>query len=322
MSYDSSDKYATIAVTGPLQEVSAFTDWMMECDIFENIDGKPVPDGLPDFAGEIFAPFYDVASEDYAGYFRSGREVDFREMNVNHAIAAVARQCSANAWVRDAVTEKLQSKMMVLASSLSYVSVADIETLFSRAGSSFPVVSPVRALAEKALAADEGGAAVGIWADTDVIASGVYAAAFKDADPARAGAEYTAFSVPDTLSVREGVFAWLDEYASVWNGRPLGVLLIDSPLLSKHAAEISETLSSIVSSDEPKEMAYRQFVAEGCKVFDSLSAVSEACYKVLRESNGFTHRIAYPQKAEYMIVPSAGDDGKVKYIEMSNIYVQ
>ena len=319
--YDSSDKYGTIAVTGPLQDVSLFTERLMTCDIFENIDGKPVPDGLPDFAGEIFAPFYDVASPDYAEYFRAGTTADFREMNVHHAVAAVAHRCSASAWARDSSTEKLPSKMLVLASSLSYAAAGDIEMLFSRAGSSLPVVSPVKALVDKALETNGNIAGTGIWADGDIIASGVYAAAFKDAAP---DVENTAeiYEVPDSLSVRERLFAWLDEYASTENRTPLSVLLIDSPAVSLHASEISETLAYITGSDEPEALVYRPLVSAECKVYDALTAVADACYRILRESNGFTHRIAYPQKTEYMIVPSSGDDGKVKYIEMSNVYVQ
>lgn len=43
----------SIVVFGGVNEVNALSNYMLDCDRFDNVSGKPEPDGLPDFAGEV-----------------------------------------------------------------------------------------------------------------------------------------------------------------------------------------------------------------------------------------------------------------------------
>ncbi|MCM1177517.1 MAG: hypothetical protein NC335_07165 [Bacteroides sp.] len=322
-SYDDNSRFGTIAVTGPLENASILSDYLMGCDLFDNVDGKAVPDGLDDFAGETFAVYYDVSSPDYFGYFRDGTEENLREMTVRHAIAAVSGYCHQNSYSRVASVQKMPSKMLVLSSSLASVATSDIEMLFSRLGKGLAVISPVNALAEEGFRRYDASARIGIWASNDVLASGVYASAFHGIAQKNGlqSIDYAGYSPSDSLSARDGFFEYLDMYMASGDDKPLSVILLDDISMSMEKDSIVELVEYVKTSDDAMAMRYRHLLSDGCTVAGVLDAVASSCYWYLRKSNGFTHKIANPQEMEYMIVPSSERNGEVKYIEMNNIYV-
>lgn len=322
--YDDADRFGTIAVIGPMDEASLLTGYLMECDLFDNVDARAVPDGLADFAGETFAPLYDMSAPQYYNYFRDGKEEDFREMTVRHTVAAVSGMCSQNAYSRDATVEKVPSKMVVLSSSLASVALPDIDMLFSAMGKSLPVISPVNSLVRQAVSRYREGTRVGIWASNDVLASGVYATAFHEVALANgiAAIDYVGFTPSDSLSVTERFFGYLDMYMASGDDKPLSVILLDDYSISGHSDELNGLVFYIRTSEDEIASRYRPMLSDDCTVLAATEAVAAVCYGMLRNSNGFTHRIAYPRKTEYMIIPSQEHAGEVKYIEMSNIYVQ
>ncbi|MDE6871023.1 MAG: hypothetical protein K2O58_09070 [Bacteroidales bacterium] len=320
--YDSG-RLGTIAVIGPLESTSALSGYLMECDLFDNVDGKAVPDGLDDFAGETFAAYYDVASPDYYSYFKDGTEDNLREMTVRHAIAAVSDNCHQNAYSRQALVPKARSKMLVLSSSFASVAASDISMLFSRAGKDIAVISPVKALAVQGFARYDEASRIGIWACSDILASGVYASAFYDLaiENGVQAIDYVGYSPSESLAVREGFFEYLDMYMASGDDKPLSVILLDDIVMSGHQKELEGLVDYVKTSADPAVVKYRHLLSGNCTVIGVMDAVASSCYRHLRRSNSFTHRIAYPQEIEYMIVPSPESKGEVKYIEMNNLYV-
>jgi len=321
--YDDSDRYGTIAVAGPMDNASVLVGYLMACDLFDNVDGKMRPDGLPDFAGETFAPYYDIASLSYYDYYKNATEEDLKESVVRCAVASVSSNCHQSAYSREATVPKVPSKMFVLSSSLAAPSEADIDMLFSRMGKELPVISTVGALVSIAASGYGADSRIGLWAGSDVLASGVYASAFHVLSDENGGqtVDYVGFSPSDSLSAGESFLQFLDMYISSGDVRPLSMILIDDFLMPGDLKVLNGLLEEIKTSDEPEMLRYRHAVAGQCKVTGALEAVAMSCYKYLREHNEFTHRIAYPQKIEYMAVPSPDRNGEVKYIEMNNLYV-
>lgn len=321
--YEVNSRFGTIAVTGPLESTSLLADYLMECDIFDNVDGKTFSDGLDDFAGETFAVYYDLASPDYYGYFRDGIEESLREMTVRHAIAAISDNCSRNTYSRQALVAKRPSKMVILSSSFASAAVPDVDMLFSRLGKELAVISPVRVLAEKGLEHYGNDSRIGIWAGSDVLASGVYASVFRELARERgmSAIDYAGYSPSEELDVRERFFEYLEMYQASGDDRPLSVILVDDMAMSGRRKELDSLVEYVRLSENPEITRYRHLLSDDCTVVGVLDAVASSCYMYLRKNNIFTHRIAYPQKAEYMIVPSPENIGEVKYIEMNNIYV-
>ena len=52
-SSETSSREGSIVVFGGAREVDALSSYLLTCDSFDNVSGKPEPDGLPDFAGEV-----------------------------------------------------------------------------------------------------------------------------------------------------------------------------------------------------------------------------------------------------------------------------
>ncbi|MBQ3996841.1 MAG: hypothetical protein II637_02255, partial [Bacteroidales bacterium] len=62
------EETGTIAVIGEPEETLVLSEYLLGCDNFSNINGSAVPDGLPDFSGEVIVPILDVANAPYKGY--------------------------------------------------------------------------------------------------------------------------------------------------------------------------------------------------------------------------------------------------------------
>lgn len=315
--YDPADRYGSIAVAGPEESTRQLAAYLMACDMFDNIDARESRDSLPDFAGELFASCYDLADTSYAGLVRDGKDDALREVTVRNAVAAAAGECYQNAFSNVPSVEKSPAKIIVFSSSFSEVGTADVDTLFSLFGKTVRLVSPVEAIAQR-IEEEHVAGKIGIWADNDVLASGVYARVFRNWNR---GFDYVGFSPDGFSTAEEGFFRFLDMYMSTGEVVPLSAVVIDDFRLSGYAASINEVASRVRSSTTDEHAVYRAILADDFKVIDAVSSIARSCYRTLRKENLFTHIIRYPLSEEYAIVRSPEANADIKYIEYNHIYV-
>ena len=315
--YDPDDRYGTVAVIGPEEDTRMLTGYLRRCDIFDNIDASVSRDSLPDFAGETFSAYYDLADSSYSSFFKKGLDEGLREVTVRNAVFAAASGCYQNTFSHEPTVDKTPAKVMIYSSSYSETGIADVDTLFSAFGKKVRVISPVRAVSEQ-IASEGVTGRIGIWADRDILASGVYASVLHSHT---CNYDYVGFSPDGFSTAEEGFFRFLDMYLSTGEVIPLSAVVIDDFALSAYAEYIREVAVRVNSSTEDDFALYRAILADDFKIIDAVTSVAKECYRMLRTENFFTHRIQYPQVKEYMILPSSGPDNGIKYLEYNKIYV-
>ena len=230
---------------------------------------------------------------------------------------ASGAEVNQNAFSNVPSVEKSPAKIIVFSSSFSEVGTADVDTLFSLFGKTVRMVSPVEAIAQR-IEEEHVAGKIGIWADNDVLASGVYARVFRNWNR---GFDYVGFSPDGFSTAEEGFFRFLDMYMSTGEVVPLSAVVIDDFRLSGYAASINEVASRVRSSTTDEHAVYRAILADDFKVIDAVSSIARSCYRTLRKENLFTHIIRYPLSEEYAIVRSPEANADIKYIEYNHIYV-
>ena len=178
-SYRESGPRGSIAVIGEPESTLLLTERFLTADVFDNIDGRRKPDGLPDFSGEVFDMLMDRMYEPYEHFV--GSDLDsLREMTVRYALAAVDTVCLSSPFNPDLKLRKQSSKILVLTSSLcSEYGHFDVDTLFQMAGKRISLIDPVRAMFTAASDGRVGVQHFGVWASREVIDAGAYQAVFR-----------------------------------------------------------------------------------------------------------------------------------------------
>ena len=155
-----------------------------------------------------------------------------------------------------------------------------------------------------------------------MIASGVYADAFHQAS-VRSGhpvAEYVGFSPDAGEDALSDILAFLDMYVLSGASSPLSVLLLDPFAMSYRSSDYKAAVETIRT--DPDYASYRRLLSDGFVVADAMTAIASSCYRLLREKDMFTHRIAYPEKVEYSLVASQEAEVPFKYVELTTGYVR
>lgn len=300
------DKDAAVAVIGASRNCALMSEYLLTCDIFDNVDGRPVKDGLPDFAGETIAPYFDEANPPYADYVSAGNEAFLRETAVKNALSAIASECYASPYDKTVMQSKSSSKVIVLCSSiLSGYGSSDIDTLIASFGKDIPVISPVKALSTLAVKRHGMDASIGIWADSRILASGVYAIEFHKLAGKGRTVDYVGFSPSGDKSVSEGFLHFLKMYLASGGEKPLSVLLLDDIAMASHASRIKAVADSVRLLPKTDTLAsLRSALAADFEIIDVKTALASSCYGEMRRMNAFTHNVSYPSAKGYVIIPS------------------
>lgn len=121
----------TIVLVGEPMRCVAVSEKMMGFDEFDNVDAKPVKDGLPDFAGETLVSLMDFVNPPYDSlHLTSADSLFFRELAVKSALAAL--DTSVNCKV-----------LVICSPQLAVKGTEDIIDLFGKIGCDVPVISSV-----------------------------------------------------------------------------------------------------------------------------------------------------------------------------------
>ena len=117
-----------IVLVGDPMTCLALSEKMMKSDEFDNVDARPVVDGLPDFAGETIVSLLDFSHPPLDSLRAEGRDsLIFREIAVRSALAAL--DSSVNCKV-----------LVVCSPQLSQKGGEDVVDLFSKIGCEVPVI--------------------------------------------------------------------------------------------------------------------------------------------------------------------------------------
>lgn len=296
----------SIALIGEPEECVLLSRAFLTADEVDNIDGKAAPDRLPDFAGETF----DVLLDDYnAPYLRlvSASRDTLREVAVRNAVMALDTVAFSDASDRSSRLRKNGAKVFVLASSLlSGYGRFDIDTLFKMAGREALILSSEEALVGSAVQSGIKHAAV--WA------------------PAEAGEAYLSYAAdridltvitPEGGDIRTAFRNLLRQYRQRKPNTVLDAVLLDSFTadMDELAAEVEHIHRQITEED----MSFDSMLAVGFRFLEPTSCLTDACYRLLREKNLFTHNIAYPSARYFQTEESM--DGEYVPVEVSLDYL-
>ena len=311
-----------IAVIGEPEFTLLVSENLVKSDMFDNINGKLNPDGLPDFAGETICPTLDSFNSPYASFLTAGKEDALSGVNVYNFVAALDTACYLNAYDTEKILHKSRAKLVVLSSlySSSY-GKKDIDTLRVLTNSRVQIVAPVNAMLDQAWELCGNGLNLGVWTSKNILESGIYPEAIEDEKDSRKdlAASYAVIA-PDTASTVAGRFLdFMKQYSASGDAvKKLSAIVVDD--MSVPVDELREAVKSVMAVDQDRYLTYLNYMSPDLKVIDLREAVATACYRILRSQNIFTHKIAYPQVKLYVTTASERDKSYVT-LELKDKYL-
>lgn len=303
--FDPTDPKGSIALVGPSDRNARLAKRFVEGDVFDNIDGRLAPDGLPDFAGERIDVISDRANLPYEA-FLDGRGDSLRTVTVRNLLFALDTTLSIGAFDNEKLERKENSKIVVFTSPLSAAYGAfDVDTLVRTAGKAVPVIFPARLILGSLLDRAIPHQHVAVITDSLTAAAGAYPRVFDELAAARGqlGCGCVAFS-SDSLSYAGTL---LDGYRAAGGNMPISAVVVDDPTVDIEA--VRDSFDWIMRVQSEANLTYRKLIAERFVIVDAGRAVTDECYRILRRTNNFTHDIAYPFTREYVTVRATRGDG-------------
>lgn len=303
--YRTTGTKGTIALIGEPEECLKLSRAFLTADVVDNIDGKAAPDRLPDFSGETF----DVLLDDYnAPYLRlaSSSPDSLREAAVRNVVMALDTVAYSNPYDRFSRLRKGNAKVFVLASSLfSGYGRFDVDTLFKMAGREALIVTPDEALVGAAVRSGVKHAAV--WAPAE--SAEAYQNVAKGMD--------LAVISPTGGDVRMAFRDLLRQYRQLKPNTVLDAVLLDS--FHANVDELMAEVEHIHRQITEEDMAFDRILAPRFRFLEPQSCLTDACYRLLREKNLFTHNIAYPSARYFQT--EEGMDGESLLVEIGADYL-
>jgi len=139
-SYKGSPKGA-VTIIGPAERCFSLSERFLSFDAFDNIDGREVPDQLPDFAGETICSIIDYANAPYEPYINANNTRFLREIFVRDVLMSMQSSCAIGPYDKDNSMEKIPSKVVIIASDLfNDYGKFDVDTLLSASMKDLPVL--------------------------------------------------------------------------------------------------------------------------------------------------------------------------------------
>lgn len=307
-SYLTAGTKGSIAIIGEPEESLSLAAAFEKADRVDNIDGKASRDSLPDFAGESFDVVMDLYNAPY-GRMAASSPDSLREVTVRNAVMAVDTVAYSNAL--EATSRLVKSKAKILVFSSSYpveYGLFDVDTLFRMASREPLILTPVDAMV--GAARRSGCKRVAVWA------SAALKPAYEAAGEA-AGLDVTVVSTSDRPLLRT---AFRDMLRLYREARPDGVL--DAVLLDSFTVDVDELsaeLEHIHRQITEEDMAFDRLLAPQFRFIEPNTSLTEACYRLLRERNLFTHNIARPAVRYYRTEENR--DGGYVLVEICRNYL-
>lgn len=303
--FDPKDPKGSIALVGPEARNRFLASRFLAADDFDNIRGRLVPDDLPDFAGECIDIISDRANSPYESFIGSAED-SLRTVTVRNLVFALDSTLSIGAFDNDRLERKDVSKVVIFTSPASAAFGAfDVDTLLRSAGAQVPVIFPSRMIFESQLDRNIPHLHVAVVTDSLTASAGTYPLVFDElaAQRGQLGCGCVAFAC-DSVSYAG---ALLDAYRQAGGNMPLSAVVIDDP--SVDIGQVRDSFNWILRVQSEANLGYRKLMTEGFTIIDARKEVTDACYKLLRRTNNFTHNIAYPYSREYVTVKATSGGG-------------
>lgn len=290
-----------IYVLGEPEEVLEISSYLLTSDHFNNINGRNVPDGLVDFAGEDFCAVLDYLHTPYNALVAAGMKDSLIAVSIRNFIAAVDSTYYLNTYDVEKLGRKRPAKMVVLASApMASYGYFDIDTLCDIAGCNIPLITPLHAMLDQAWAKHGNGLNVAVWSSDSTGLSGVYADVMASEKKLRGddSADYTVIT-PDSTAT-DSMTAFLDfmrKYRSAKADKKLSSIIVDD--WNADIAGLREAAASVKGLVHDSLITYMPLMKDDFDIIGIHEAVLRACFRQMRQRNLFTHRIAYPTVETY-----------------------
>ena len=296
-----------ITLIGDPLDALALAHNFLSADKMDNVDGRPVRDSLPDFAGERFQVILDDYNAPYEHFVGDGPEAGEQLDSLREA----AVRCALFAW--DSTKVHSPSKILIYTSSLqAEYGLFDVDTLQQLSGGTSILLSSADILLDQAHEA--GARNMAVWTSRNIKKSGAWEAVF--ARKGWADASLSVLSPDPALDVRTEFRNLLRQYRST--NRNLDVLILDS--YSFDPSYLSSEMMLIRQAGTEEDASFDRMLSKNFRFLEPKAAVLQATYRILRERRLFTHRISRPLIQYYETVESA--QGLPVLEEVTPSYVQ
>ena len=308
-SYRSAGSVGSIAVIGEPEAAWQLSTRLQAADEVDNIDGKPRPDRLPDFAGESFDILMDQYNAPYTRMAASSPD-SLREIAVRNAVISIDSVAYSNALDPMSRLRKSRAKVFVLANSLlTEYGRFDIDTLFKMTGREALILTPVEAMLETA--AKAGCRSVAVWAPQEA------RSAYEHAARAYPEMAVTVVSTTGNGMLRPAFRDMLRIFRGLKPKETLDAVLLDS--FTANLEELSAEQEHIHRQITEEDMAFDRILTPHFRFIEPNASLTSALYRLLRERNLFTHDIAYPSVRYYQTEENR--DGEYVPVEVSAEYI-
>lgn len=301
-SYDPMQHDAAIYVIGDRPSCAFVSNELKNSDDRDNIDGVPGSDGLPDFAGETIAVLADVANGSYDSLVISGKTEVLRELTVRTMLKAVDTLCFLSPFDDVGLGHKSAAKMVVIASpAASAYGYFDVDSLLRASSCRLPVVSPMSKAMEQIVVRD--GMTVAVITSKERADAGIYLEICGNA-ALKSGFTSVKCVVAAPSGKTSSLAEFLDFYIEEGNESPVDALLVDDMVID--SSEYEDEVGKILSVMNAEYLKYSEFLSTDFRIVRSAPIIREECYRILRERNLFTHKVAFPKEESYLNIQRNG----------------
>lgn len=298
-------KSGSICIFGPADETFVMAEKFLTCDDYDNVTGRRIPDGLPDFAGECIAVVSDIANAPYQGYIDLSNEEYLRESTVKCYIHGIDSLCALSQYDRENSVRKRSAKVFVLSSPyLSAYGYRDIQAAVNATGGKVKVISPIHSMFDAAVRRHGNDASIAVWTTSERLGAGICSSVLSGLADNYPAMTYEILCPVHEGDVKERIMSFLRLYKASGQNSGLDAVLVDDMPLS--ATELNAGMKDIIENGDDSLFVYTSLLAEGFEFIGAGEAVAGECIRYLRESNQFTHKVAYPSAEFYTIAPVPG----------------
>lgn len=311
------DSEGAIAIIGSTERGSRLSRRFLICDDHDNVDGRCVRDRLPDFAGETIMYINDPAGQPLECNLDSAARAQLREIAVRNIVAALDTTCCVGAFDTERLGIKPRAKIAVVASPmLAEYGAFDVDTLLRSIGSSVKVIYPSRVAMKDALEHDC--KRIGVLTDSCCAGSGIYRELFQSIAKSLGKGTVSCHSVncPDD-STSFALEYMLNDIARQPGSGAIDAIIVDDSRID--VKQLYEQLEQVMTHLDERTLMLRRSIHTSAKVYDMARIATDECYHSLRESNIFTHDIAYPKSAGYKMTRLNGSEGEYALVPMTGV---
>lgn len=294
---------------------------ILTMDSFDNITGKAVPDGIPDFAGEDLQYLDDYANMPYSTYVSEGESDYLRELVVKDALFLTGEKYYLNDEEDHPTGFKKPVKLVVVAcNTASAVGMKDITNMFKVAGCKVKVMGVIEAGVRAAVTdmKENGRYAVGIMSNSATLSSEIYQKNIADSAAARKcsvdivtkdceGLDEAINNGSDSIEIlaRRNFRELVDGYLKSDPSVPMKCVILGSthyPYLKK---VLGNELAKLRNTRIGGRAVYRELLADNFKFVDPSEYTAKECYMYLRENKLLALNVNSSSLESFISVPSS-----------------